>query len=101
MRTIPGMEEHLTPLDKVINDNFLPALFGSRVSSVERDLFSLPIRAGLGIPKFAEKASQEYSTSRTITAPLVAIMTMQGNTLPNEDTIREIKTRQQKQKQIG
>ena len=43
MRTIPGMEEHLIPLDKVINDKFLPALFGSRISSVERDLFSLPI----------------------------------------------------------
>ena len=99
MRTIPGMEEHLTPLDKVINDNFLPALFGSRISSVERDLFSLPIRAGgLGIPKFAEKASQEYSTSRTITAPLVAIMTMQGNTLPNEDTIRGIKKQATKTK---
>ena len=35
MRTIPGMEEHLIPLDKVINDKFLPALFGSRISSVE------------------------------------------------------------------
>ena len=92
MRTIPGMEEQLIPLDKVINDKFLPALFGSRISSVERDLFSLPIRAGaLGIPKFAEKASQEYSTSLTLTAPLVAIMTVQGNTLPNENTIREIK----------
>ena len=99
MRTIPGMEEHLTPLDKVINDKFLPALFGSRISPVERDLFSLPIRAGgLGIPKFAEKASQEYSTSRTITAPLVAIMTVQGNTLPNEDTIREIKNQATKTK---
>ena len=99
MRTIPGMEEHLTPLDKVINDKFLPALFGSRISSVERDLFSLPIRAGgLGIPKFAEKASQEYSTSRTITAPLVAIMTMQDNTQPNEDTIREIKNQATKTK---
>ena len=93
------MEEHLTPLDKVINDNFSPALFGSRISSVERDQFSLPIRAGgLGIPKFAEKASQEYSTSRTITAPLVAILTMQGNTLPNEDTIREIKNQATKTK---
>ena len=64
LRTIPGMETYMEPLDKVINKKFLPALFGTPISPTERELFSLPIRSGaLGIPIYTEKASSDLEAS--------------------------------------
>lgn len=51
LRTIPGMEKFVKPLDEVINDKFLPALIGTSFTGSERELFSLPISlGGLSIP---------------------------------------------------
>ena len=36
LRTISGMEKYLEPLDKVINEKFLPALFGTPTSPIDR-----------------------------------------------------------------
>ena len=46
MRTIRGMEEHLDPLDSIINDQFLPALLGATITEQERQLCKLPVKAG-------------------------------------------------------
>lgn len=55
-------------------------------------MFSLPLRyGGLGIPLFSELASQEFLASKRITAPLAAIMTMQGNELPDPLEVAEAK----------
>ena len=93
MRTIPGMEKFMEPLDETIHNIFLPSLFDSIITEDERLLFSLPIRlGGLGIPKFTEEAEFKYKASTTITSPLVAIMVLQGETLPNDSEIIRIKS---------
>ena len=51
LRTIPNIEDFLALLDKVIDDEFLPAFFGETISDTDRELFKLPIRTGaLGKP---------------------------------------------------
>ena len=93
LRTIPGMEKYLEPLDKVINEKFLPALFGTPISPIDRELFSLPIRAGgLGIPIYTEKASSDFEASMKITAPLVTIMILQENMLPEGKDVKRSKS---------
>ena len=91
MRTIPGMEEYLKPLDDVISHKLLPAIFGTVINNDERELFSLPIReGGLGVPILAEIARSEFITSTVVNAPLAAIMVLQGTELPDEANVREI-----------
>ena len=43
LRTIPGMEELLAPLDHMIDTQFIPSLLGSEaISAADRQLYSLP-----------------------------------------------------------
>ena len=103
LRTIEGIEEHLKPLDDIITQTFIPAILGTTISDTERELFALPIRnGGLGILKLTEKAANEYEISRTITAPLVAIMAIQGDTLPDimNHNVTKAKIQQQKQQHL-
>ena len=68
----------MVPLDKVIKDKFIPALFGTPLTQSERNLFSLPVRCGgLSIPIFTEKAASDFEAPVTITAPLATIMMQQ------------------------
>ena len=91
MRTIPGMEEYLKPLDDVIDEKLIPALVGRNINNTERALFSLPIReGGMGLPLLVDEAPQEFISSTTINAPLAAIIALQGNELPDGDQCRQI-----------
>ena len=93
LRTIPGMHLLMEPLDRIIDDKLLPALFDGPVSPSERELFSLPIReGGLGIPVFSEKGLFDYEASTIITAPLAAVMMLQGDTLPDEIVVKEARS---------
>ena len=44
LRTIPGMERSLEILDDLIENKFIPALFGHNITAEQRELFSLPIK---------------------------------------------------------
>ena len=91
MRTIPGMDEYLKPLDDVINEKLIPAIVGREINDTERILFSLPVReGGLGISILADEAPQEFISSITINAPLAAIIALQGSELPDEPYCRQI-----------
>ena len=91
LRTIPGMEEQLEPLERKITDCFLPVIFGSAVSETERGLFSLPIKqGGLGIPELTTKAMSDYEISRQINAPLIAIIITQDSIFPDTEVTRKI-----------
>ena len=46
MRTIPGMEHNLQPLDDVISNKFMPILFESIIKEHDRMLYSLPVKFG-------------------------------------------------------
>ena len=92
LRTIPGMQEYIKPLDDIITNKLIPAILGTTISDQDRKLFSLPVKqGGLGIPILTEKAESDYITSKTITAPLIAIMVTQGSELPDRKEIKEIK----------
>ena len=93
VRTIPGMEIYLEPLDELIKNVFLPSLLDSIVTNEDRLLYSLPVRyGGLGIPIFSETAKFHYDASTRITAPLVSIIVLQGHTLPDENETNNIKS---------
>ena len=93
IRTIPGMEEFLQPLDDMINNKLLPAILGSTISAIDRQLFTLAIRdGGLGIPVLTEKAKIDFDSSKIITAPLVAVMIAQEHDLPDQGAIKTVRS---------
>ena len=52
MRTIPGFEDYIEPVQDILNDVFVPTLFGQEepMSDALSSLFSLPPRdGGLGM----------------------------------------------------
>ena len=93
LRTIPDMCEYLKPLDDAIDNLLLPAILGTDIiSEVDRNLYALPVRmGGLGFPHFAEKAENDFCTSKQITGPLAAIMVTQGTTLPAPDEVAAVR----------
>ena len=55
-------------------------------------MFSLPIRnGGLGIPVIRDKAGNDFHSSIQLTAPLAAIMAIQGQSLPNLEEVEQAK----------
>ena len=62
LRVMPNISEFLQPLDKVIDDTFIPAITeGHYCSKDERLLLSLPVKlGGLGIPIFSQLSKTEY-----------------------------------------
>ena len=61
MRTIQGMEKHLQRVDDLLEHKFLPALFGHNITTLERELYTLPIKlGGLGISNLSEKCVMDY-----------------------------------------
>ena len=92
MRTIQDVDEHLKPLDDIISNKFVPTLLDSIVTDNERSLFQLPVRlGGLGIPILSEIAREHFESSKKITAPLVTIMILQGDTLPDDSYVKTLK----------
>ena len=94
LRTIPGMETYLQPLDDIIDNQFLPAVFGNNLSETERRLIALPIReGGLGISKLAEKAPIDFTSSKIITAPLIAVMLAQEHEIPPKEAMKKVRSK--------
>ena len=74
------------------SNNFLLTLLDSIVTDNERSLFQLPVRlGGLGIPILSEIAREHFESSKKITAPLVTIMILQGDTLPDDSYVKTLK----------
>ena len=54
---------------------------------------TIPVRCGgLGIPILTEKASADFEASMTITAPLVTLMMLQSNTLPDKNLVKQARS---------
>ena len=110
LRTIEGMNGLIKPLDDIIMNTFLPAIFGETLSPQEKGLFELPIReGGLGIEELSVKAPREYEISKKVNRPLVAAMIAQYNTIPdkgeqqtliNEAKLEKAQELQERSKQI-
>ena len=70
MRTIESFEEYVDPIHEVIDDLFLPTLFGQvePLPGELRQLFTLtPAQGGLGISDLRIDAPQQYAASTSIT----------------------------------
>lgn len=93
MRIIKNIAEIMKPLDDVITNEFIPALFGREITSNDREILSLPIReGGLGIQIQHEIAESSYYTSTKITAPLVSKIKEQYHSLPCQDVVNAAKS---------
>ena len=93
MRTICDISENLKPIDKVVEEKFLPALFGRDISEEERELLSLPVKeGGLGIQGISENASRNHWASKKITNPLIRQIVSQSDTLPSEEEVKKART---------
>ena len=88
------MENHLQRVDDLIEHKFLPALFGHNITTLERELYTLPIKlGGLGISKLSEKCVMDYEASKLITAPLASIIVMQGSNPPCGNAVKDLKSK--------
>ena len=94
MHTIPDIIDLLQPLEDVIHQSFISALFGRPpCSSIERDLYALPVRLGdLGLMNPCSAASFTFHDSEKLTAPLVALIAAQRMTQTIDwDHVRHLK----------
>ena len=71
LRTITQITDQLNPLDDIITNEFIPALFGTNITPEDREIFALPIKqGGLGLRLWKNEANVIYQTSKTFTQPL-------------------------------
>ena len=86
LRTIAGIEENLKPLDEVISNKFIPALFGREITNNEREIIAMPVKhGGLGIRSVSDNSAAANYASQRITAPLVDKIIQQSNQLPSKE----------------
>ena len=89
VRTIPNIAHLLKPIEDIITSDLLPQILGFEVSLLDREIFSLPTRlGGLGIPIITTEADFECNASRTLSAPLAALIVTQNIfALPDEEIL--------------
>lgn len=64
-RVIPNCSILFSPLSDIIKEKFFPSIFGSTVSDIEFDLFTLPARlAGLGLGDPVKRATNTFQLPR-------------------------------------
>ena len=70
------------------------------MSQADRALLALPVQnGGMGIEIPSEISDTEFSRSVLMTAPLAAIIAMQGDELPNQTDVRQVKALLKKTKE--
>ena len=79
MRTIENIQNFMLPLNKVIKQKLIPALFNDfQISEELRSLIALPCKlSGMGIISPTEIANKEYVNSRKLTKKLTSIIIQQ------------------------
>ena len=84
----------VVPLEDAIHQHFITALFGRPpCSSVERDLYALPVRlGGLGLVNPCKVSHSNFKASEQLTSPLVALIIAQCATQTvNHDQVCQLK----------
>ena len=75
-RVTPDCQSLFLDLESAISKSFIPALFGQECSTIDRSLFSLPLRlGGLNIRNPVTTASAHYTASRSATELLIKAVT--------------------------
>ena len=82
IRTMTNIKQHLTRLDAMVDNLFIPAITDGHICTVdERLLLSLPVKkGGLAIPIFSAVADFECANSRSATEQLVEYIINQDST---------------------
>ncbi|CAM9595743.1 unnamed protein product [Heterosigma akashiwo] len=84
-RVVEGAAAKLEPLDRVIQDKFLPAVFGRELQGWEKELVKVaPKKGGLGVRSPTETAEDVFQLSVVGSAVLVAAM-KEGTMVAEED----------------
>ena len=92
MRTLEGINESLKPLDTIISNDFVSALFGTNIPNSERELLEFPIKeGGLGLQVWSKNSNESYIISKQITLPLQEQIKKQSMELPPTDCVRKAK----------
>ena len=96
-RTVPNIGDLLKPLEEVIRRKFLTSFTGQNAfNDVTRELLALPIRlGGLGITNPSVESTAHYETSKSITAPLTALIVEQAHSLPNTTNAEQLRIRKE------
>ena len=83
MRTIEGFDQFLSPIDDVLDNKFIPTLFGTDAPPAElREVLELKSSdGGLGMPRLEDAAKHQLCSSRRITSPHVAAIISQRDTM--------------------
>lgn len=99
MRTIESFEDYVDPIHEVLNDVFLPTIFGQNEQFPDelKELFTLPpAQGGLGMPNLKVESPQQYAASISITRSHVDSITMQSTMMKkSEPSIDDLKKHQQ------
>ena len=84
IRTMPNIKQHLTRLDAIVDNVFIPAITdGHLCTTDERLLLSLPVKkGGLAIPIYTTMADFEFANFRAATEQLVEHIYNQDSTAP-------------------
>jgi hypothetical protein len=92
IRTMPNIKQHLSKLDGIVDNVFIPAIAEGHVCSTnERLLLSLPVKkSGLAIPIFSNVAEFELANSRLATQQLVINIRNQYSTAPADRELYKI-----------
>ena len=88
-RVVPDCRSLFAPLENIISSLFLSAMFGCQISSLESELFFLPVRfGGLGILLPRLLANPLFAASRSATRAIVdSIRFVQGFELDVHDDL--------------
>ena len=101
LRTIPGMQKYIKPVDHLITNKFIPTLLQVVITDQGRVLYLFPAKyRGLGIPVLSEISEIHYEDSKSISEPLASVIIMQGFQIPDSKTISEIKYSKKKESDV-
>lgn len=84
------MRELMKSVDDIIQNDPLLSIIRESITENKIQFFSLLERSGgLGVPIFSEKAKNDFSNTAYIPAPLVTLIVMQEERLPNNESLSE------------
>ena len=90
-RTMGDISHLFSPLEDAIRNTLIPAIVGRKISEIEREMISLPVRfGGLGIANPMITSTREYQSSITITEDLTDLLYRQQKDLNLFDTNRQL-----------
>ena len=101
LRTTPGTQEYIKPLDDLITNEFIPTLLQAIITDQDRVLYSFSVKQGdLGIPILSEISEIHYKHSKSISTPLASVIIMQKSQIPDSKIINEIKCSKKKENDV-